>query len=255
MIKSILLTLGLMIFPLLNAQNQEKQQGNELFSPQEQDKIKNDGDYRLNNDWAFLTKFHDENAKLAPPAKGEQRVVFMGNSITEGWSNLNPEFFEGKPYINRGISGQTTPQMLLRFRQDVIELKPKVVLINAGVNDIAGNTGHSTLDMIEDNLTSMVELAKVNGITVILASVIPAFDFPWKPGMQPAAKIVALNSWIKSYAAQNHLIYLDYFTAMADERMGLKAALTYDGVHPNKEGYTIMGPLAEKAIADALKQK
>jgi lysophospholipase L1-like esterase len=206
-------------------------------------------------DWANLSRYRDENTKLGLPKSGEKRVVFMGNSITEGWGNLNPDFFKGKPYVNRGISGQTTPQMLIRFRPDVINLKPAVVVILAGTNDIAGNTGPSTLEMIADNIYSMAELAKVNGIRVVISSVIPAFDYPWKPGLEPAEKIAALNELLKTYAKKNGIVYLDYFSAMADDRKGLKAELTYDGVHPNEAGYKVMGPLAEKAIAEALFQK
>jgi lysophospholipase L1-like esterase len=179
----------------------------------------------------------------------------MGNSITEGWSNSDPSFFEGKPYINRGISGQTTPQMVLRFKQDVVDLKPKVVVILAGINDIAGNTGPMTLEQTRDNLIAMVQLAKANNIKVVLSSVIPAYDFPWRPGMEPAGKVVALNKMIKEYADKNNIVYLDYFSSMADERNGLKKELGYDGVHPNPEGYKVMAPLAEKAIAEALKRK
>jgi len=206
-------------------------------------------------DWANLARYKDDNTKLGLPKPGEKRVVFMGNSITEGWGNLNPDFFKGKPYVNRGISGQTTPQMLVRFRPDVINLKPAVVVILAGTNDIAGNTGPSTLEMIADNIYSMAELAKANGIKVVISSVIPAFDYPWKPGLEPAEKIASLNKMLKTYATKNGIVYLDYFSAMADDRKGLKAELTYDGVHPNEAGYKVMGPLAEKAIAEALQQK
>ena len=206
-------------------------------------------------DWANLERFKDENAKLGSPTYGEIRVVFMGNSITEGWGNLSPDFFEGKAYINRGISGQTTPQMLIRFRPDVINLNPAVVVILAGTNDIAGNTGPSTLKMIAENIFSMAELAKANGIKVVLCSVLPAFDYPWKPGLEPAEKIVTLNGMIKSYADRNNIVYLDYFSAMANKQNGLMAEFTNDGVHPNKAGYMMMGPLAEKAIADALSRK
>lgn len=206
-------------------------------------------------DWANLERYKNENAALPSPAKGEKRVVFMGNSITEGWGNLNPDFFKGKPYVNRGISGQTTPQMLIRFRPDVINLKPAVVVILAGTNDIAGNTGPSTLENIAGNIFSMAELAKANGIKVVISSVIPAFDYPWKPGLEPAEKIVALNKILKTYALKNGIVYLDYFSAMADSRHGLQAELTYDGVHPNEAGYKVMGPLAEKAIASALGKK
>ena len=204
-------------------------------------------------DWANLERFRQENAKLPPPAKNEKRVVFMGNSITEGWGNLYPDFFKDKPYINRGISGQTTPQMLIRFRPDVINLEPAVVVILAGANDIAGNTGPSTLEMIADNIYSMAELAKAHGIKVVLSSVLPAYDFPWRPGLEPAPKIAALNKMIKAYALQHGCVYLDYYSAMVDERQGLKAELTYDGVHPNEAGYKVMSPLAEKAIAEALR--
>ena len=206
-------------------------------------------------DWANLNRFKNENAELAEPLSGEKRVVFMGNSITEGWGKASPDFFTGKPYINRGISGQTTPQMLLRFKADVINLKPKVVIILAGINDIAGNTGPSTLEMIEDNIISMAQLAKANGIKVVLCSVLPAFDFPWKPGMEPAEKVVALNSLIRNYAAKNRISYVDYYSAMVDARKGLKADLSGDGVHPNNAGYAVMAPLAEKAISKALGRK
>ena len=206
-------------------------------------------------DWANLERFKIENAKLGAPTYGENRVVFMGNSITEGWGNLSPAFFEGKAYINRGISGQTTPQMLVRFRPDVINLDPAVVVILAGTNDIAGNTGPSTLKMIAENIFSMAELAKANGIKVVLCSVLPAFDYPWKPGLEPAEKIVTLNEMIKAYADRNDIVYLDYFSAMANKQKGLMAEFTFDGVHPNKAGYMMMGPLAEKAIAEAISRK
>lgn len=173
-------------------------------------------------DWANLNRFQKENAAIETPAKGEKRVVFMGNSITEGWIRTCPEFFP-KNYINRGISGQTTPQMLIRFRQDVIELHPKVVVILAGTNDIAGNTGPSTLDMIENNIKSMTELAKANGIKVILCSVLPAYDFPWRKGLEPAEKICKLNRWIEQYAQKNKIVYLDYYSSLVDERKGMKA--------------------------------
>lgn len=199
-------------------------------------------------DWANLNRYKEANIKLGLPASNETRVVFMGNSITDSWSEIVPEFFEGKPYINRGISGQTTPQMLVRFRQDVVNLKPKVVVILAGTNDIAGNTGPSTLEMIEDNIASMVEIAEANGIKVLLCSVLPVYDYPWKPGINPAEKIVQLNKWIKDYAEVKNLIYVDYFTPMADERNGLRKEYSEDGVHPNKLGYEIMAPIVESAI-------
>lgn len=205
---------------------------------------------RLRADWPYLAKYRDENRKAAPPAPGENRVVFMGDSITEGWGQ-GSRFFPGKPYLNRGISGQTTPQMLVRFRPDVIALKPRIVVLLAGINDIAGNTGPMTLPMIQDNLQSMAELACANDIRVVLASVLPAYDFPWRPGMEPAGKVIALNAWIKDYAARNGFTYLDYYSPMVDEKKGLKAELTTDGVHPNAAGYGIMTSLAEKAIQQA----
>jgi len=206
-------------------------------------------------DWPNLNRFRAENALLKAPEKGEKRVVFMGNSITQGWIEKRPEFFSKNPYINRGISGQTTPQMLIRFRQDVIALQPKVVVILAGTNDIAGNTGPSTLEMIEDNLASMAELANTNGIRVVLSSVLPAYDYPWKTGIEPAEKIVTLNAWIKSYCEKRGFTYLDYFTPMADDRHGMKAELTYDGVHANVAGYKVMEPLVQDAIKRAMKNK
>jgi lysophospholipase L1-like esterase len=205
-------------------------------------------------DWANLKRYADDNQKLSSPVSNEKRVVFMGNSITQGWVKMDPDFFNNKPYIGRGISGQTTPQMVLRFRQDVIDLKPAVVVILAGTNDIAGNTGPMTLEQTLGNIISMAELAKANNIKVILSSVLPAFDYPWKPGLEPAEKIYKLNQMIKEYAEKSGCIYLDYFSAMADERKGLKAGLGDDGVHPNLAGYKIMEPLAEEAIAKALKK-
>lgn len=206
-------------------------------------------------DWANLGRFKDANSQLQIPTDNENRVVFMGNSITEGWLQDKASFFYSKPYINRGIGGQTTPQMLIRFRADVIDLKPSIVIILAGINDIAGNTGPSTIEMISNNIMSMVELAEPNGIKVILCSVLPAFDFPWNPGTQPAEKVVELNKWIKTYSDRKGIIYLDYFTAMVDKRNGLKDELTYDGIHPNITGYKVMAPLAEEAIDKALMQE
>jgi len=210
---------------------------------------------RLHNDWPFLQRYHEENAKLLPPVKNENRVVFFGNSITEGWAPYFSTMFPGRPDIGRGIGGQTTPQMLVRFRQDVIDLKPKVVVILAGTNDIAGNTGPSTLEMIEENLASMAELARANGIRPVLSSVLPVYDYPWKPGLEPAPKIIALNKWMKDYARSHGAVYLDYHSAMADERGGMRAGLASDGVHPNEAGYRLMAPLAERAIEQALRSK
>jgi acyl-CoA thioesterase-1 len=208
---------------------------------------------QLKNDWPWLARFKEADLKLAAPAPGENRVVFMGDSITEGWHFDDPEgSFPGKPYINRGISGQTSPQMVLRFRQDVIELQPKVVVILAGTNDIAGNTGPMTLEQTEDNLASMADLATANHIRVVLCSVLPAYDFGWHPGLEPAPKIVALNTWIKSYAAEKGYVYVDYHSAMKDQRDGLPANLSKDGVHPLPAGYAVMAPLVEAGIKGAL---
>lgn len=207
----------------------------------------------FSQDWANLERFRQANSELHDPASGVGRVVFMGNSITEGWIKSRPEFFEGKPYVNRGIGGQTTPQMLLRFRQDVIDLNPSAVVILAGINDIAGNTGLSTIEMIMDNLISMAELATANNIKVVLCSVLPAKDFPWRPGLEPAEKVVQLNALLKTYAEQNSYVYVDYFSAMANDENGMKAGLTYDEVHPTAQGYAVMEPIVEAGIAKALK--
>ena len=206
-------------------------------------------------DWPNIHRYKDDNEKIKSMPADKNRVVFMGNSITEGWINNDASFFSGNPYIDRGISGQTTPQMLVRFREDVIDLKPAVVVILAGINDIAGNTGPITLDETYGNIISMAELAKSNNIKVVISSVLPAFDFPWRPGMQPAEKVVALNKMLKNYADKNGIVYLDYFSAMKDERNGLPSSLSSDGVHPNLAGYKIMEPLAQKAIADAMRKK
>jgi lysophospholipase L1-like esterase len=204
-------------------------------------------------EWAYLSKYRDANVALGLPSRGERRVVFMGDSITEAWGNLDPKFFARKGYVDRGIGGQTTSQMLVRFRQDVIMLKPSVVVILGGTNDIAQNGGLTTLEAIEENLQSMVELARINGFRVVLSSVLPVLDYPWKPGLQPADKIVALNRWIGSFCARNNIVYVDYYPSMVDGRRALKAELTFDGVHPNPAGYAVMDPLAEKAIHKALK--
>jgi lysophospholipase L1-like esterase len=198
-----------------------------------------------NLDWAKLSAYRSANAQTLPVAKGERRVVFMGDSITEFWSKSQ----WNSAHINRGISGQTTPQMLLRFRQDVIDLTPNIVVILAGTNDVAGNTGPATNDMIAGNITSMVQLARANGIKVVLASVLPASGFYWNPEARPAPQIIELNRQIKIIAKRYGCIYLDYFTAMVDADSGLKREFSEDGVHPNETGYTVMSKLAESAIA------
>jgi lysophospholipase L1-like esterase len=214
------------------------------------------------NDWPNLARYDKDNKTVAAPAKNEQRVVFLGDSITDSWdSPNNGGFFPGKPFVNRGISGQTTPQMLIRFRRDVIELKPRVVVILAGTNDIAGNTGPMTLEAIEDNLKSMAELAAANRIRVVLASVMPVSDYEIRDGKplvqtvrRPPEKILALNKWIQEFARANHHTYLDYFSAMVDANGFLKDELSNDGLHPNLEGYKVMTPLAEAAIQASLKR-
>ena len=203
-------------------------------------------------DWDHLKRFEMQNAKLGAPDSNEQRVVFMGNSITESWLDIRPEFFTGKPYVNRGISGQTTPQMLARFKQDVIDLQPAVV---AGINDIAGNTGPTTIDAIASNIFSMAERASANNITVVLCAVLPASDFMWSLGLEPAEKVIELNRRLKDYAQEHSLVYVDYFTPMANEVNGLIKELGEDGVHPNATGYAIMEPLVEAGITTALTQK
>src|SRR5437899_2766226 len=215
-------------------------------------------------DWPALARYHDANAKLTPAQKNEPRVVFMGDSITDSWQNSKfGGFFPGKPYVDRGISGQTTPQMLVRFRPDVIALHPKVVVILAGTNDIAGNTGAMALSAVEDNLASMAELSQVHGIRVVLASVLPVDDddrdreghLLLRTNCRPPSQIAALNQWIRDYAAAHGHVYLDYAGPLSDEKGMLKADLSDDGLHPNARGYAVMAPLAEKAIADALKGK
>jgi len=199
-------------------------------------------------DWANLKRFQQENSELMLAKAHEHRVVFMGNSITEGWLSIRPEFFKNKPYVNRGISGQTTPQMLVRFRQDVIHLKPSTVVLLAGINDIAENTGPSTIEMIANNIVSMAELAKANHINVIICSVLPANKFPWREGLKPAEKVIKLNALLQSYSKKHKLAYVDYYSAMANDSHGLKKELGEDGIHPNKNGYLIMEPILEKAI-------
>ena len=204
-------------------------------------------------DWPQLERYRADNARLAPPAHGQERVVFFGDSITDAWGRAKgTKFFPGRPYVNRGISGQTTAQMVVRFRQDVIDLHPAAVVILAGTNDIAGNTGLATLPMIEDNFRSMTELAQASHIRVILASVLPASGYPWYPGLRPAGTIRALNRWLRSYAASSGATYLDYYTALANAQGGMDPRLARDGVHPTPAGYAIMAPLAQRAIEQVL---
>jgi lysophospholipase L1-like esterase len=218
-------------------------------------------DVRL-RDWAALARYREANTAVPVPAKGEARVVFMGDSITDFWQQPRfGSFFSGKPYVDRGISGQTTQQMLIRFRPDVVNLKPKTVVILAGTNDIAGNTGPATNEEIQGNLASMCEIAQANGIQVVLASVLPVSAYHQAPGSsalpqttaRPMARIQALNEWIKKYAGEHGHVWLDYFSAMVDASGLLREELSEDDLHPNAKGYAIMAPLAEDAIKRALK--
>ena len=207
------------------------------------------------DDFGQLARYREANAALKSPAQGENRVVFFGDSITDIW-HLD-QYFPGKPYVNRGIGGQTTPQMLVRFREDVIDLHPKVVVILAGTNDIAGNTGPMRNEDIEANLASMAELARVHGVLVVFASVLPVHNYTEKSkdffAQRPMARILELNTWLKDYCAKNHIVYLDYFSALVDDKGMMKKELADDGLHPNDAGFKIMAPQAEAAIAKAMK--
>ena len=209
------------------------------------------------NDFGELARYRDANAALKPPAPGENRVVFFGDSITDMWKL--GEYFPGKPYINRGIDGQTTPQMLVRFRQDVIDLHPRVLVVLAGTNDVAGVTGPARNEEIEANYASMAELARLHHIRVVLASLLPANNYTEDAkesfALRPRERILALNAWLKEYCAKNGLVYLDYFSAIVDDKGMLKRDLSDEGLHPNASGYKIMAPLAEKAIARAIAGK
>lgn len=207
----------------------------------------------MKTDWANISKYSKENQSLQIPSKNENRVVFMGNSITEGWKNNDPYFFSKNNYINRGISGQTTSQMLIRFRPDVIALKPKLVVILAGINDIAQNNGPIEMKDIFGNIVSMVELAKANKIKVILSSVLPANDFSWKKGMEPAEKVIELNAMLEKYCLDNKITFVNYYPKMVDSQKGLDKKYTNDGVHPTLAGYKIMEPLLQEAILKVLK--
>jgi lysophospholipase L1-like esterase len=222
-------------------------------TPEEKVRTELERAQKILKDWANLGRYKGDNASVSAPAPGEQRVVFMGDSITDAWGRSYGKFFPGKPFINRGISGQTTPQMLIRFRPDVLALKPNAVVILAGTNDIAGNTGPMTLEEIEGNLMSMAELAKANGIKVVLASVMPVTDaIRPQTARRPPEKIRALNTWLKDYASKAGAVYLDYYSAMVDDKGMLRTELTYDGLHPNDAGYELIAPLAQKAIDRAL---
>ena len=200
------------------------------------------------NTWANFEQFKNENDKLSRLKNGEERVVFLGNSITIGWQETHPEFFENKTYVNRGISGQTTPQMLVRFYADVIDIQATTVVILAGTNDIAGNTGPMSIDMILNNIKSMTDIALANNVKVILCSVLPAYDYPWSPNKNPNIKIPKLNSKIKKYAIETGVHYLDYFKALDNGNNGINKEFSYDGVHLTIEGYKVLEPLVENAL-------
>jgi acyl-CoA thioesterase I len=207
------------------------------------------------DDLADLGRYVAADAALSVPTPRERRVVFMGDSITEFWATRDPGFFTRPQFINRGISGQTTLQMLLRFRQDVVALAPAVVHILAGTNDIAGNTGPMDISTIEANIASMVDLARANNIQVVIGSILPAADFPWRRGLSPGPKILALDRWLQKYSKAMHLIYVDYYSAMSDGGFGMRSDLSPDGVHPSAAGYLIMDNLAEAAIGAALRRR
>ncbi|MFN7987763.1 MAG: GDSL-type esterase/lipase family protein [Thermoanaerobaculia bacterium] len=198
-----------------------------------------------------VERYRDENARLGPPSCDEGRVVFFGDSITEGWIHALPELFAGRPWVDRGIGGETTARMLARFRQDVLSLEPEVLVLLAGTNDVACNDGPTTPETTLANLAAMVELARGSGIRVVLATLPPALDFPWRPGLVPAPQIVSLNARIREYARRERIVLVDYHAAMADAAGGMRAGLSEDGVHPNRAGYEVMAPLAEAAIREA----
>lgn len=204
------------------------------------------------NDWAQLEHFAAANTALPPPAPGQQRVVFYGDSITANWGRPGNWFPDSKPYVDRGISGQTSAQMVVRFHPDVVNLHPAVVIILAGTNDVAGNTGPMTPEMTLDNIKAMVEMARANNIKVILCTIPPAADFPWRRGLDPAPKIRALNQQLEGYAKSAGVVWVDYYSALADANGGMKPGLSIDGVHPTAAGYALMDPLAEAGIAKAL---
>ncbi|HEY7354475.1 MAG TPA: SGNH/GDSL hydrolase family protein [Terriglobales bacterium] len=208
------------------------------------------------DDYGQLARYREANAALKPPATNEKRVVFFGDSITDIWKL--DESFPGKPYINRGIGGQTTSQMLVRFRQDVIDLQPKAVVILAGTNDIAGNSGPISNEDIEANLSDFAELARAHGVQVIFSSILPVYNYTPESkdffAQRPRDRILALNGWLKSYCDKNHLFYLDYFDAMVDDKGMLKRELANDGLHPNKAGFAVMAPMAEKAIENTFSE-
>jgi lysophospholipase L1-like esterase len=204
-------------------------------------------------DWPNLNRYRDADAALAPAAAGERRVVFLGDSLTDDWGRTaGSAFFPGEPYVNRGISGQTTPQMLLRFQQDVVALHPSAVVLLAGTNDVAGNTGPETIETIENNIRSMAEIAQANGIKMILCSQLPALQYPWNKAVVPAPILLELSAWTKDYAAAHGLGYVDYYSVLVGPDGGIKSGLSQEGVHPTASGYEVMAPVVEKVIGEVL---
>lgn len=203
--------------------------------------------------WTNFTKYAAQNREVIPKKKKEVRVVFLGDSIFEGWSVARPTFFQGKPYYNRGISGQVTAQMLLRFQEDVVALQPTVMVLKAGINDIAENAGSYDQEKTLNNIKSIVQLAKANKIAVVLCSVLPANKFVWRPSLQPADKVIALNTALQEYASKENILYLDLYSSVVDEQKGMKAIYANDGVHPTVDGYKVLEPLVEQAIKQVKK--
>lgn len=203
--------------------------------------------------WTNFKKYVNQNKEVKEKHKGEVRVVFLGDSIFEGWSVARPDFFQGKPFFNRGISGQVTAQMLLRFQEDVASLKPDVLVLKAGINDIAENAGaydqHKTLN----NIKSIVQLAKANKIKIVLCSVLPANRFVWRPALTPADKVIELNAALQAYAKQENVLYLDLYAAVVDDQKGMRSIYANDGVHPTVEGYKVLEPMVEQAIKQVKK--
>jgi len=210
---------------------------------------------RTRDDWGNLCRYRADNAARVAADAPAPTAVFMGDSITEGWARLGADFFSANGYVGRGISGQVTGQNLLRFQQDVINLHPKVVHIMIGTNDVAGNAGPTTYENIQNNLMAMVQMARANKIAVVLATIPPSTDFPWRRGMEPALKFVKLNEWIRDYAKREDVVLVDYHKALANAQNGFRTEWSGDGVHPNLEGYKIMNPLAEGAVKAALNKR
>ena len=208
------------------------------------------------SEWSDLARYQEDNAMLESPTSGQKRVVFFGSSSIDNWGRrFDSMFFPGKPYINRGISGETTPQMVLRFQRDVVALKPAAIVFLGGTNDIAGNTGPMTLDLTEDNIRTMASIAEANGIKMILASQLPVTVFPWRKCMRPAADLLALTAWEKNFAAEHRLGFVDFYTALAGSDGSFRSGLSSDGAHPNKKAYEIMAPLVERAITSVLNER